>query len=76
MAFKINGVLIKEPDDYLKRGKRTKTNSTILEPLYSDLKDLSKSIHEPMSVILDNMILYFQENPKELEILIKKCKDY
>lgn len=76
MGFIINGIKIRERDDYLKRGKRTKTNSTILDPLYSDLKILSKDIREPMSVILDNMILYFQENPKELEILIKKCKEY
>jgi hypothetical protein len=76
MAFIINGVKIKEKDDYVQLGNRTKCNSTILETYYSDLKNLSKTIHEPMSVILDNMIIYFQENPKELDKLIKMCKNY
>lgn len=76
MAFIINGVKIKEREDYLQLGIRCKNNTTMLKSLYSDLQNLSKTIHEPMGVILDNMVIYFQENPDELDKLIKMCKNY
>lgn len=76
MAFVINGITIRDKEDYLKRGARTKTNTTMREDLYKDLKTLSSNIDEPMGVILDCMNIYFQENPKELETLIKMCRNY
>lgn len=76
MAFIIKGIAIKEQDDYLKLGARCKNNTTLRKDLYSDLQSLSKTIHEPMGVILDNMLIYFQDNPEELDKLIKMCKNY
>lgn len=77
MAFIINGQVLKEKDDYLSKGDRSRLNSTMRTDLYRDYSLLMKyHVREHMSVGFDVLIEMLQDNPKMLEEFIDRCKKY
>lgn len=77
MAFIINGQVLKEKDDYLSKGSRSRLNSTMRSDLYKDFSLLMKHhVREHMSVGFDVLIEMLQDNPDMLQDFINRCKKY
>lgn len=76
MAFILNGIEIREKDDYLSKGARRRVHSSMREDLYKDFSNLCKYIDEPMSVGFDVMIEMLQEDEELLNQFIDRCKKY
>jgi len=77
LAFIINGQVIKEGDDYLSKGERSRLNSTMRTDLYKDFSALMKyHVREHRSIGFDVLIEMLQDNPDMLREFITRCKRY
>ena len=76
MAFKINGIVIKEKQDYLKKGSRSRIDSTMRTDLKKDIMNLSKYMDKFLSVMLDVWVEMLQDDEDLLQMFIDNCKQY
>lgn len=76
MAFKINGIVIKEKQDYLKKGSRSRIDSTMRTDLKKDIMNLSKYMDKSLSVMLDVWVEMLQDDEDLLQMFIDNCKQY
>lgn len=76
MAFKINGIVIKEKKDYLQKGSRSRIDSTMRTDLKKDIMNLSKYMDKSLSVMLDVWVEMLQDDEDLLQMFIDNCKQY
>lgn len=76
MAFKINGIVIKEKQDYLQKGSRSRIDSTMRTDLKKDIMNLSKYMDKSLSVMLDVWVEMLQDDEDLLQMFIDNCKQY
>ena len=62
--------------DYLKLGKRENVHSTIREDIYLDLQILSKQFKEPITKILDILVLEIISDKNKQQELKNKLQNY
>lgn len=76
MAFKINGIVIKEKQDYLQKGSRSRIDSTMRTDLKKDIMNLGKYMDKSLSVMLDVWVEMLQDDEDLLQVFIDNCKQY
>lgn len=68
--------MIKFKTDYLKTGKRQSLHTTIREDLYNELGMLSFKTRQPISKIIDVMIIDIFENEESTKKFLNLLKKY